>query len=152
MKQPPYGLLREGSGRLVLDARTAPGVRSKVPLRAPGRFKDELVIWGIGRSVVCYAIAEMDCDIEEAEIDEEEKAAGCRVVEIARRVDGDKLHRRGLVLRWSSPERKTYSRVGRFSYYGDRKGRLFAEHVREGQSKEVDFDWFTGESHVIEIV
>ncbi|RYP56070.1 hypothetical protein DL771_012133 [Monosporascus sp. 5C6A] len=147
----PYGLLREGSGRLILAARTVPGVRSKVPLRAPGTFKDELMILGIRKSVVCYAVAEIDCDVEEAEIDEEE-AAGCLAVEISRSVNRDKLHCRGLVLRWSSPERKTYSRVGRFSYYGGRKGRLVAGQPREGQSAEVDFDWFTDELQVIEII
>ncbi|KAH7112428.1 heterokaryon incompatibility protein-domain-containing protein [Dactylonectria macrodidyma] len=148
----PYGLIREGSGRLVLAARTAPGIRTKVPLRSPGKFKDEVMILGFGESVVCYATAEMHCDVKEAKIDEEEEAAGCLVVEISRRNDGDKLSCQGLVLRWSSPERKTYSRVGRFSYYGDRKGRLFAEHIKDGQSAELEFDWFTDEPKVIEII
>ena len=148
----PYGLIREGSGRLVLAARTAPGMRIKVPLRPLGKFEDELMILGFGKSFVCYATAEMHYDVEEAEIDEEEQAAGCLVVEISRSDDTDKLSCQGLVLRWSSPERKTYSRVGRFSYYGDRKGHLFADHVKDGQSAEVEFDWFTDEPTVIEII
>jgi hypothetical protein len=148
----PYGLVREGSGRLVLAARTAPGTRNKVPLRSPGKFKDELLIIGIGKGVVCYATAEMHCDVEEAEIDEVETGAGCLVVEISRMNGRNKLHCQGLVLRWSSPERKTYSRIGRFSYYGDRKGHLFAEHVKDRQSAVVDFDWFTDEPMVIEII
>jgi hypothetical protein len=148
----PYGLIREGSGRLVLAARTAPGTRNKVPLRSPGKFKDELLIIGIGKGVVCYATAEMHCDVEEAEIDEVETGAGCLVVEISRMNGRNKLHCQGLVLRWSSPERKTYSRIGRFSYYSDRKGHLFAEHVKDGQSTVVDFDWFTDEPMVIEII
>ena len=94
----------------------------------------------------------MDCDLEEAEMDEEEEAAGCLVIEISQRNDGDKTSCQGLVLRWSSPERKTYSRVGRFSCYGDRKGHLFADHVQDGQSAEVEFDWFTDETTVIEII
>lgn len=141
-----YGLIREGSGRLVLAARTAPGFRTKVPLRSPGKYKDGLTILGFGKFGVCYATAEIDCDIEE------EDAAGCLVVEISRSNDRDKLSCQGLVLRWSSPERKTYSRLGRFSYYGHRKGRLFAELVEDGQSAEVEFDWFTDESKVIEII
>ncbi len=148
----PYGLVREGSGRLVLAARTTPGARTKVPLRSPGKYKDEVIILGFGKSFVCYATAEMHCDVQVAEIDEEEKVAGCLVAEISRRNDGDKLSCQGLVLRWSSPERKTYSRVGRFSYYGDRKGRLFPELVEDGQSAEVEFDWFTNEPTVIEII
>jgi hypothetical protein len=148
----PYGLIREGSGRLVLAARTAMGVRTRVPLRSAGNFKDELKIIGFNKSVACYATAEMDCDVEEAEMDEIGKAAGCHVVEIYRRNDGNKLSCQGLVLRWSSLERKTYSRIGRFSYYGDRKGYLFAEHVKDGQSVEVEFDWFTNEPTVIEII
>ena len=148
----PYGLIREGSGRLVLAVRTAPGLRTKVPLRSPGKFKDELMILGVGKSVVCYATAEMHCDVNEAEIDEEEKATGCLVAEISRRNDRDKLSCQGLVLRWSSPERKTYSRVGRFSYYGDRKGHLFPDDIKDGQSAEVEFDWFTDEPEVIEII
>ena len=148
----PYGLIREGSGRLVLAARTAPGMRVKAPLRPPGKFKDEVMILGFGKSVVCYAIAEMHCDVKEAEIDEVEEAAGCLVAEISRRNDRDKLWCQGLVLRWSSPERKTYSRIGRFSYYGDRKGRLFPDLIQAGQSATVEFDWFTDEPMVIEII
>ena len=148
----PYGLIREGSGRLVLAARTAPGVRIKAPLRPPGTFKDEVMILGFGKSMVCYATAEMHCDVEETEIDEVEEAAGCLVAEIARRNDKDKLWCQGLVLRWSSSERKTYSRVGRFSYYGDRKGHLFSDHVKDGQSAEVEFDWFADKPTVIEII
>ncbi|KAI1279987.1 heterokaryon incompatibility protein-domain-containing protein [Xylaria sp. FL0933] len=148
----PYGLIREGSGRLVLAARTATAVRTKVPLRAAGKFKDEVMIIGLKRSVVCYATAEMSCDVQETEVDADEEAAGCLVVEICRRNDGDNLSCQGLVLRWSSPERKTYSRIGRFSYYGRRKGHLFAEHVQDGQSGEVDFDWFSDEPKIIEII
>jgi len=146
----PYGLVREGSGRLVLAARTAPGVRTKVPLRSPGKFKDEVMIIGIDKSVVCYTMAEMNSDVEEAEWDKENSS--CRVVEITRNSDGDKLICQGLVLQWSSPERKTYSRVGRFSYCGSRKGRLFDDLVQDGQPAVVDFDWFSDEPEVIEIV
>ena len=145
----PYGLIREGSGRLVLAARTAPGVRTKARLTPSGKLKDELVILGFGESGVCYATAEMRCDVEEEEIDEED--AGCLIVEISRRHDENKLWCRGLVLRWSSSEKKTHSRVGRFSYYGDRKGYLLAD-VEDGQSAEVEFDWFTHEPTVIEII
>ncbi|KAI0400752.1 heterokaryon incompatibility protein-domain-containing protein [Xylaria palmicola] len=148
----PYGLVREGSGRLVLAARTAPGIRTRVPLRSAGKFKDWVMIVGVGKSVVCYATAELHCDIQDAEPNEVEDAAGCLVVEIVRRSDGDKLSCQGLVLRWGSPERKTYSRLGRFSYYGERKGRLFAEHVKDGEPEDVDFDWFTDEPKVIEII
>ncbi|KAI0433591.1 heterokaryon incompatibility protein-domain-containing protein [Xylaria sp. FL1042] len=148
----PYGLIREGSGRLVLAARTATAVRTKVPLRAAGKFKDEVMIIGFNRSLVCYATAGMDCDVQEIEIDDDEEAAGCLVVEICRRNDGENLSCQGLVLRWTSPERKTYSRIGRFSYYGRRKGRLFSEHIRDGQSAEVDFDWFSDKPKVIEII
>ncbi|EXJ66237.1 uncharacterized protein A1O5_10389 [Cladophialophora psammophila CBS 110553] len=153
----PYGLIREGSGRLVIAARTAPASRTKTPLRSPGRFKDEVMILGFGKSFgkpfVCHVSTEMRCDVQEAEIDAVEQTAGCLVVEITRRTDRDnKLCCQGLVLRWSSPERKTYSRVGRFTYYGDRKGRLFAEHVKAGQPAEVEFDWFADEPKVIEII
>jgi len=148
----PYGIVREGSGRLVLAARTAPGVRTKAPLRSREKFRDELMIVGIGNGIVCYATVKMHCDVEEAEIDEVEKAAGCLVVEISRRNAGDKLHCQGLVLRWSSPERKTYSRIGQFSYFGDCKGQLFPELVTDGQSAVVDFDWFTDEPMIIEII
>ena len=145
----PYGLIREGSGRLVLAARTASGVRTKAPLRPSGKFKDELIILGFGESVICYATAEMHCDVEEQEIDEED--AGCLVVEISRRHDENNLWCRGLVLRWSSSEKTKYSRIGLFSYYGDRKGYLLAD-VEDGQSTQVDFDWFTDEPRVIEII
>ncbi|KAI1310418.1 heterokaryon incompatibility protein-domain-containing protein [Xylaria venustula] len=150
----PYGLIREGSGRLVLAARTATAVRTKVPLRAPGKFKDEVMIIGVdkARSLVCYATAELHCDLQETEFDKDEEAAGCLVVEICRNDNMNKLSCQGLVLRWSSPERKTYSRIGRFSYHGDRKGQLFAEHVKDGESAEVDFDWFSDEPQVIEII
>ena len=148
----PYGLIREGSGRLVLAARTVQGVRTKAPLRPPGTFKDELMILGVGKSVVCYATAAMHCDVEEIEIDKVEESAGCLVAEITRRNDGNKLYCQGLVLRWSSPERKTYSRIGQFSYYGDRKGYTFSDLVKEGQSAEVEFDWFTDKPTVIEII
>ncbi|KAI0535350.1 heterokaryon incompatibility protein-domain-containing protein [Xylaria digitata] len=148
----PYGLIREGSGRLVLAARTATAVRTKVPLRSEGKFKDKVMIIGFGESLVCYTTAEMHCDVKDAEIDEEEEAAGCLAVEITRRNDGGKLFCQGLVLRWSSPERKTYSRIGRFSYYGDRKGQRFTEHIKDGQSAEVEFDWFADEPKVIEII
>ncbi|MCJ1401284.1 hypothetical protein MMC11_004496 [Xylographa trunciseda] len=144
----PYGLIGEGSGRLVLAARTAPGVRTKAPLRSPGKFVDRVMILGFGKSVVCYTTAEMYCDVEEAEFNEQEEAAGCLVAEISRSNDGDQLICQGLVLRWSSPERKTYSRVGRFSYDGDRKGYL----VKDGPPTEVEFDWFTNEPTVIEII
>ena len=56
------------------------------------------------------------------------------------------------MLRWSSPERKTYSRVGRFSFYGKRKGKVFADFLREGDPDEVDVDWFAGDVKVVEIV
>ena len=148
----PYGLIREGSGRLVLAARTAPEMRVKAALRPPGKFIDEVMILGFGKFVVCYAIAEMHCDVKEVEIGEVEEAPGCLVAEISRRNDRDKLWCQGLVLRWSSPERKTYSRIGRFSYYGDRKGRLFPDLIQAGQSATVEFDWFTDEPMVIEII
>ena len=148
----PYGLIREGSGRLVMAAHTATGIRTKVPLRSPGKFRDEVMILGFGKSFVCYITVEMHCDVKNAEIDKEEEKAGCVVVEISRRNNGDKMACKGLVLRWSSPERKTYSRVGRFSYYGDSKGYLFKEHVKHGQSAEVKFDWFADEPTVIEII
>ena len=151
-KTAPYGLIQEGSGRLVLAACTVPGVRTKVPLRSPGKFKDQLMILGIDRSVACYAIAEMHCDVEEVEIDKEEEAAGCLAAQISRRNERGKLICLGLVLRWSSPERKTYSRIGRFTYCGDRKGRLFPELIKDGQSADVDFDWFANEPTVIEII
>ncbi|KAK0739487.1 hypothetical protein B0T21DRAFT_143074 [Apiosordaria backusii] len=147
-----YGLVREGSGRLVLAAHTAPAVRQKVPLRSPGKFKDELMIMGFGvPRKVCYAVAEMHVDVEE-EMDEVETVAGCLVVEICRSTHGDKISCQGLVLRWSTPERKTYSRVGRFSYYGDRKGKLFPELTEDGEPGEMDYDWFTDEPRVIEII
>ncbi|TRX96824.1 hypothetical protein FHL15_002130 [Xylaria flabelliformis] len=148
----PYGLIREGSGRLVLSARSATAVRTRTPMRAEGRFKDEVMIVGFGKSFVCYTTTAMDCDVKDVEIDDDEESAGCRVVEITRRNEGNNLHCQGLVLRWSSPERKTYSRLGRFSYYGKRKGKLFKEHVKDGESGEVDFDWFTDEPTVIEII
>ncbi|KAK4691159.1 hypothetical protein P7C71_g5781, partial [Lecanoromycetidae sp. Uapishka_2] len=151
-KRAPYGLIREDSGRLVLAARTAPGFRTKAPLRSPGKFQYKLIILGLGKSVACYANAKICCDVEEVEIDKEEEAAGCLVVEIFRRNDRDKLHCQGVVLRWSSPERKTYSRIGQFSYYGERKGHLFADHTEDGQSAEVDFDWFTDEPKIVEII
>lgn len=110
------------------------------------------MILGLGRGFVCYATTEMNCDVPEAEIDETESIAGCLAVEITRRTEGEKLSCQGLVLRWSSPERKTYSRVGRFSYYCDRKGKRFAEHLEEGMSEEVEYDWFTDEPKVIEII
>lgn len=148
----PYGLIREGSGRLILAARTARGKRTKVPLRSPGKFKDEVMILGFGKSVVCYATANMHCDVKEAEIDKVEEAAGCIVAEISGSNDRDKVSCQGLVLRWSSPERKTYSRVGRLSFHGNNKGRLFADHVKDGQPAEVQFDWFTDEPEIIEII
>ncbi|KAI1429945.1 heterokaryon incompatibility protein-domain-containing protein [Xylaria sp. FL1777] len=149
----PYGLVREGSGRLVLAAPTATAIRTRVPLSSTGRFKDEVMIIGLGpESLVCYAIAEMYCDVQGLEIGEEEEAADCLVAAICRTPIGGKLSCEGLVLRWSSPERKTYSRIGRFSYYGDRKGHILPEYVKEGQSTEVDFDWFMDELQVIEII
>ncbi|KAI1749902.1 heterokaryon incompatibility protein-domain-containing protein [Xylaria castorea] len=148
----PYGLIRKGSGRLVLAARTAAAVRTRTPMRSAGRFKDEVMIIGFGKSFVCYTMAAMDCDVKDGGTNEDEEAAGCRVVEISRRNDGDKLSCQGLVLRWSTPERKTYSRIGRFSYYGERKGSLFKEHVKDGESGDVKFDWFTDEPTVIEII
>ena len=148
----PYGQIREGSGRLVLAARTAPAVRNVVPIRSPGKFNYDVTIYGFGKSMVCYTTARMDCDFKEAKIDEVEKATGCLVVEIIRRNDKDNLICQGLVLRWSSPERKTYSRLGRFSYYGNRKGKLFEEFIKDGEPREVDFDWFTDEPQVIEII
>lgn len=87
----PYGLTFEGSGRLVLAARTASGARKKTPLRSPGKYEDEVMIIGFGKSIVCYAFAEMHCDVENAAIDKEEEAAGCLVAEISRRNDRDKL-------------------------------------------------------------
>ena len=148
----PYGLIREGSGRLILAARTARGIRTKVSLRSPGKFKDEVMILGFGKSFVCFATAQMDCDVKEAEIDEVEEAAGCIVAEISGSNDRGRRSCQGLVLRWSSPERRTYSRVGRFSFHGDRKGRLFEEHVKDGQPAEVQFDWFADEPEIIEII
>ena len=148
----PYGLIREGSGRLVLAARTAGGMRTKVPLRSSGKFRDEVVILGSSEFLPCYATAEMYCDVEEAEIDDVEEAAGCLVVEICRSNDADKLSCQGLVLRWSSAERRTYSRLGRFSFKGDRKGHIFPELVEDGQSAEVEFDLFRNELKVIEII
>jgi hypothetical protein len=147
----PYGLIREGSGRLVLSARTTPGVKSKVPLRAPGHFKDNVMMLGFGKGFVCYAHAEMDSDIEAEDIDSEE--AGVQLVEITRADERDNnLSCQGLVLKWASPERKAYQRVGRFNYWGKRRGRRFHEHVEEGEDEHMDFDWFTGEPVLIEIV
>jgi hypothetical protein len=145
----PFGLIREGSGRLVLCARTAPGVRYRVPLRSPGKFKDRVTIVGIKKPIVCYTTADVVCD---EVIDEDEEKAGCLLVEIARSDRGEKLSCQGLVLRWSSPERKTYSRVGVFSYYGDKKGKVFEEFQREGEDEHVEFDWFTDEPKVVEII
>lgn len=148
----PYGLIREGSGRLMLAASTAPGLITKEPLRSPGKFKDKLMIMGVGESIPCYTNAEMDRDAEEADIEEEWEVTECLVAEISRRNDGDMLFCQGLILRQSSPEKETYSRVGRFSYYGDRKGYPVPDHVEDELPAEVEFDWFTNEPTVIEIV
>jgi hypothetical protein len=108
---------------------------------------------GIGRGVLCYGIAEMQTDVADTEADITEEKAGVQLVEITRSSERDgNISVQGLVLRWSSPERKTFTRVGRFSYWGLRKGRKFAEHVREGESEVVDFDWWSGEPEVIEII
>jgi hypothetical protein len=149
----PYGLIREGSGRLVLSARTAPGVRSKVPLRAPGQFKDKVMMIGFDKELICYAHAEMDCDIFGLDIDPEEEEAGVLLVEITRADARDNnLSCQGLVLQWASTERKAYRRVGRFNYWGRRKGRRFKDHIKEGEDEDVGFNWFTGEPKVIEII
>jgi hypothetical protein len=111
-----------------------------------------VTIIGIKKPIVCYTTADVDCDVQGEEIDEDEEKAGCLLVEISRSDRGEKLSCQGLVLRWSSPERKTYSRVGVFSYYGDKKGKVFEEFQREGENEHVDFDWFTDEPKVVEII
>ncbi len=148
----PFGLVREGSGKLVLCARICVGRRYRIALRSPGRFKDEVQMFGMKRSVICFATAELRCDVEGEEMDEVEKNAGCLLVEISRRNEGVNLSCQGLVLRWSSPERKTYSRVGWFSYYGERKGRVFEDLLEEGDEEEVEMDWFTGKPEALEII
>ena len=149
----PYGLVRPGSGRVVLCAHTTPGARTKIPLRKAGTFKDQVTMFGFGEGVACYATAEMDCDIEDAEVDVTEETAGNLLVEITRSDERDgNISVQGLVLKWSSSDRKTYSRVGRFSYWGLKKGRKFAEHIKDGEVDEVYFDWFTDEPKVIEII
>ncbi|KAM7194690.1 Heterokaryon incompatibility protein (HET) domain containing protein [Naviculisporaceae sp. PSN 640] len=130
----PYGLVAQGSGRLVLSARTAYGMRYRVELRSPGRFKHKLMIISAGDTrlsrVPCYATAETCLDVEDEEKDELEQSAGCLAVEICRtggdsRGGEENISVRGLLLKWSSPERKTYRRIGWFSYYGKRKGTPF---------------------------
>ncbi|KAK4967995.1 hypothetical protein LTR42_010325 [Elasticomyces elasticus] len=149
----PCGLICPGSGRLVLCVRTVSGSRTRVPLRKAGTFKDQALMLGFREGVVCYATAEMDCDVEDAEVDVMEETAGILLVEIVRsdERDGD-ISVQGLVLKWSSPDRQTYSRVGRFSYWGLKKGRRFAEHVKDGEVEEVSFDWFTAMPKVIEVI
>jgi hypothetical protein len=93
----PFGPVREGFGRLVLCARTAPGARYRVRLRDPEKFKDEMTIIGVKKPVVCYATAEMHCDVQGQEIDGEEEKAGCLLVEILRSEEGGNLWSRGLV-------------------------------------------------------
>ena len=105
-----------------------------------------------GKSFVCYATAEMHRDIEAAEIDEMEESTGWLAVEITRRNESKYLCCKGSVLRWSSPKKETYSRVGRFTYFGDREGRLCDEQIQDGQPAEVAFDWFTDEPKIIEII
>ena len=95
---------------------------------------------GIKKLFACYVTAEL------------------RIDEISRRTEGAKLSCQGPVLRWSSPERKTYSRVGLFSYHGEKKGEgTRGSFGREGDPKEVDpkeveFDWFSCEPAVVEII
>jgi len=47
---------------------------------------------------------------------------------------------------------RAYSRIGVFSFLSKRKGRLFNEFLEEGGPLEVDFDWFTDEARVVEII
>jgi hypothetical protein len=149
----PYGLIRRGSGRVVLCARTTPGARTKLPLRKAGTFKDQVMMLGSGESVVCYATAEMDCDVEDAEVDVMEETTDILLVEIIRSEGRDgNISVQGLVLKWSSPDRKTYSRVGRFSYCGLKKGRKCPEYIKEGEVDEINFDWFTDKPKIIEII
>ncbi|KAK4455314.1 hypothetical protein QBC34DRAFT_481428 [Podospora aff. communis PSN243] len=148
----PFALVRPRSGRLTLCARTHPGFRRRVPLRSPGRFRDEVTLIGIKKPLACYATVELRVDVLGEGLDEDEERAGCLLVEITRRMEGEKLSSPGLVLRWSSPERKTYSRVGVFSYHGEKKGRVMEEFWKEGDPKEVEFDWFSDEPMVVEII
>jgi hypothetical protein len=41
--------------------------------------------------VACFAIAELRCDVQGEEMDEDEEKAGCLLVGILRRSDGGKL-------------------------------------------------------------
>ena len=155
----PYGLIQEGSGRLVLSAHTTLGFRSKVPLRSPGRFKYEVTMIGLGRpGLACCTHAEMNCDIEDEDMDCEEEKAGVLLAAITRSDErDDNISCQGLVLSWASPERKAYRRIGKFSYWGKRRGRKLSISSQganrlEEEEEEVDFDWFTGEQKVIEIL
>ena len=149
----PYGLVRQNSGRLILCARTTPGSVIRKPLRKAGTFKYQVMLLGIARGVVCYTTGEMDLDIEVTEEDADGGSTSVQLVEITRGNERDgNISIQGLVLDWSDFDRKTYSRVGRFSYWGLRKGRKFAEHIKEGEDHTVDFNWFSDEPKVIEIV
>ena len=66
-----------------MTARTALGIRNKIPLRSPGKFKYELLILDIGKSFVYYTTAEIYCNIKDVEIDKEEEEAICVAVEIS---------------------------------------------------------------------
>ncbi|KAK0742805.1 heterokaryon incompatibility protein-domain-containing protein [Schizothecium vesticola] len=148
----PFGLVRPGSGRLVLCARAVLGVRKRVPLRSPGTFRDEVAIIGVKKPVLCFAIAKLHFDVQGEEMDEDEEEAGCLLVEIVRSSNLGSLSFQGLVLRWSSPERKTYSRIGVFSLSGRRKGTLCEEFLEEGGPSEEDFNCFPDKARVIEII
>jgi len=74
------------------------------------------------------------------------------MVEISRRTGGENLSSQGLVLRWSSPARETYSRIGVYLYYGKRKGIVSDEFLEDRGPSEVDIDWFADKPKVVEIV
>ncbi len=148
----PYGLLREGSGRLVIAASTHVGVRERVPIRSSGEFRDRVIILGRREHVVCYDMARIQCDVEEEEINDEEKSANCLLAAITRTNEGDKILCQGLVLRWSSPEKVSYSRVGQFSYSGNGRGHIFSHNGTGGPDADIAFDWFASKPTLLKIV
>ena len=103
-----------------------------MPLRSPGQFRNEVRIFGVKKPVVCYAMGEVRVDVlgEFEELGEDKKRVCCILVEITRRTEGVKLSCHGLVLRWSSPERKTYaSGLGCFRIMERRRGALKRDRV-----------------------
>lgn len=117
----PFGLVQPNSGRLVPCAHVVPGMRYRVPLRAPNKYRDEAHMIGVKRPAACFATATLDCDVEGEDINEDEEKAGCLLVETLRSGQREEPLSQGLALRWSSPDRTTYSRIGRFSYQGEKK-------------------------------